>query len=81
MNYSFLVLGAVQAGAFPVIFGLTLLHTAIAGAPLNLRSTLDISTPSHGTPLLQAIITPSLVAEVPLIFLMVTLLIFIFDGY
>jgi hypothetical protein len=51
--------GAVQVGVFPVIVGLTLAHLAVAGAPLNVRSTLFSSTVSHGTPLLQIKITPS----------------------
>jgi hypothetical protein len=54
-----------QAGAFPVTIGLTLTHLATAGAPLNVRSTLFSSTPSHGTPLLQIKVTPSEVPEVP----------------
>lgn len=72
---------AEHVGALPVIMGLTLEHLATVGAPLNLRSTLLSSTPSHGTPLLQARITPSEVPDVPLMFLKETLLIFIFDGF
>lgn len=72
---------AGQVGAFPVMVGLTLAHLAIAGAPLNVRSTSASSTPSHGAPLLQVRTTPSAVPEVPLMFLKETLLIFIFDGF
>ena len=73
--------GAWHAGAFPVTIGLTLEHLAIAGFPLNLRSTLFSSTPAHGTPLLQIRTTPSAVPEVPWMFLNEILLIFIFDGF
>jgi hypothetical protein len=59
---------------------LTLEHLATAGAPLNVKSTLFSSTPSHGTPALQINVTPSAVPEVPLMFMNETLLIFIFDG-
>jgi len=59
---------------------LTLAHLAVVAATLNVRSTSVISTPSHGAPLLQIKITPSLVPEVPLMFLKETLLILIFDG-
>ena len=61
--------------------GLTLAHLAVAALPLNVRSISAISTASHGTPLLQTRTTPSLVPEVPLMFLKETLLILIFDGF
>jgi hypothetical protein len=70
----------MHLGAIPVRIGLALTHLASTGAPLNLRSTLFSSTPSHGTLLLHIRTTPSLVFEVPVMFLKVTLLIFIFDG-
>ena len=73
--------GAWHTGAVPVTKGLTLEHFAVVGAPLNLRSTLFSSTPSHGTPLLQIRTTPSAVPEVPLMFLNEILLSFIFDGF
>jgi hypothetical protein len=59
---------------------LALEHLATAGAPLNVRSTLFSSTPSHGTLALQIRVTPSAFPEVPLMFMNETLLIFIFDG-
>jgi len=73
--------GAWHTGAVPVTKGLTLEHFAVVGAPLNLRSTLFSSTPSHGTALLQIRTTPSAVPEVPLTFLNEILLNFIFDGF
>jgi len=73
--------GAWHTGAVPVTKGLTLEHLAVVGAPLNLRSTLFSSTPSHGTALLQIRTTPSAVPEVPLTFLNEILLNFIFDGF
>jgi hypothetical protein len=70
----------VHLGVGPVRIGSTLTHLAFTGAPLNVRTTLFSSTPSHGKLLLHIRTTPSLVFEVPLMFLKITLLIFIFDG-
>jgi len=61
--------------------GLTLESTAEATVPLNFKSMSVSTTSSHGTPLLQSKTIPSLVPEVPVIFLNETWLILIFDGF
>lgn len=69
-----------RVGTFPQPIGLTLAILAIVFVPLNVKSMLLSSTSSHGTPMLQIRMAPSLVAEVPIMFLKLTLLIFTFDG-
>ena len=66
----------------PEIMGLTLEHWDFVGPPGPLYASLmsASSTFSHGMLLLQAILTTTGVAEVPLIFLKLTSLIFTFDG-
>jgi hypothetical protein len=76
----------VQAGGFwwPPMMGLTLTHRDVAeprSIPLYLRSMSRSSTFWHGSALLQIIWTASLVREVPLMFLKVTLLILILEGF
>lgn len=69
-----------QMGDFLWILGFTFEHLAVTFDSLKLKSMLLSTTLSHGTPGLQTRVTPSWVAEVPLIFLKITFLIFIFDG-
>lgn len=66
----------------PEIMGFTLEHWDFAGPsdPLYTRLISASSTFSHGMPLLQASLTATGVAEVPLMFLKLTSLIFTFDG-